>query len=277
MTGIAVITALASYALFLFMTRRKQCTAQQTTLASTPEGTAPKGDIHQTHSQDHQAVWVVVAMHIAAIGILYRFWAILAVAVILPVLPKILRVRAMLKRRQRIYDQMDSTLANVANAVTVTGNLTNALQDVAEAEPEPMRTELLRVLHDVRLGANEDDALQQMAERSELPLFKTAVTAMIVGKRSGGQLGAILSDTAASIRELKRLEGVLKTKTAEARTQAWVMGLVPFFLCGALQLINPQWLTPLWTTPFGWVLVSIALLLEIIAIVLIRKILSVAL
>ncbi|MBN2340787.1 MAG: type II secretion system F family protein [Deltaproteobacteria bacterium] len=180
-------------------------------------------------------------------------------------------------RKAQLNRQMDSMLANLANAVSVTGNLVNAIEDVAAGEPEPMRSALQLTLHEINLGKSETDALKHFADRSGIPLLATAIGAVIVGKQQGGNLGAILSSTAEGIREIKRLEGVLKVKTAEGRNQAWVMGTVPIFLCGILQIINPTWLAPLWSTPLGWVIVAACILLEGIAIFLIRKILAVTL
>ncbi|MBN2719035.1 MAG: type II secretion system F family protein [Deltaproteobacteria bacterium] len=250
---IALVTAAASFATFTLLEKQDTGKKRKNILAT------------------------VLALHMAFLGMMLQQLPLVALAAAMPLTPLIMQKRKTLQRRQMLHSQMDNMLANLANAVSVTGNLTNAIEDVASGEPEPMQSEMRRVLHEIRLGVHEDEALQKLGERSNLPLFRTAITAMIVGKRAGGKVGDILADTAASIRELKRLDGVLKTKTAEARTQAWVMGLMPFFLCGALQLINPDWLTPLWTTPFGWVLLSIALCLEFFAVLLIKKILAVSL
>ena len=254
---LVALTVLASYLLILWVMGKS-------TVSPSPK------------AKNKIIIWIASVMIFIA-GATFGFFPAILTSIALPFIPFVFLWQKKRQRQQSMNNQMDNMLANLANAFSVTGNLSNAIEDVADGEPEPMQSELTRVLHEIRLGSSEDDALQRMAERSELPLFRTAITAMIVGKRSGGQLAQIMSDTAASIRELKRLDGVLKTKTAEGRIQAWVMGLVPFFLCGLLQLINPDWLAPLWNTPFGWVLLSCALLLEIIAVLLIRKILAVAL
>jgi tight adherence protein B len=219
----------------------------------------------------------VLAAVVAVIAMLIPFWPLLGVSALMPIVPGIQRWLRQRRHTRDIYLQMDGMLANLANAIPVSGNLRNAIEDVTDGEPEPMRTELLQALHEIRLGKTEDDALRNLAVRCRQPLFRTAITAIIVGKTSGGSLEKILSGTAASIRELKRLDGVLKTRTSEARMQAWVIGLVPFVLCGALQLVNPEWLTPMWTTLFGNILLVVAGVMEVTAVLLIRKILSVEL
>lgn len=212
-----------------------------------------------------------------AAGIVFMNWLLIITGIVSFILPWGIHGRNQKKTIAQMDTQMDNTLANLANAVSVSGNLHNAIEAVAEGEAEPMRSSLQYALHEIRLGKTEEEALQRFADRSQLPLLKTAVTAVIVGKQSGGHLGNILSSTAQSIREIKRLEGVLKVKTAEGRNQAWVMGMVPLFLCGILQVINPEWLAPMWSTPVGWGLLVVCVALEGLAILLIRKILMVTL
>ena len=105
--------------------------------------------------------------------------------------------------------------------------------------------------------------------------FEPAVAAAIMGRRTGGDLPTILESTAKTLREIARLEGVVRTKTAEGRNQALVMGLVPPFLVVALHKIDPSWLEPMWHDPIGWALLGAAGVLEIGAVMLIRKIMAV--
>lgn len=227
--------------------------------------------------------------HTAAIAHVFfsiSFWAlslqtqrplVFAVSVVIMLLPWAIYRRNQQRHHIQMNEQMDSMLANLANAVTVTGNLFNAIEDVAQGEAEPMRSALEYAIHEIKLGKTEEEALQRFAKRSQIPLLNTAITAVIVGKQSGGNLGTILSSTAAGIREIKRLEGVLKVKTAEGRNQAWVMGMMPMFLCGILQIVSPNWLIPIWTTPVGWGILFVCIVMEGCAIILIRKILAVTL
>ncbi|MBN2529532.1 MAG: type II secretion system F family protein [Deltaproteobacteria bacterium] len=245
---------------------------------NTGKGSAPPHATGRPTIEKSQVILLGATMALCLFFAFYfNIYPLIAVGVVLPVLPLIYRFRKRKIRHDKLYFQMDGMLANLANAVRVTGNLYIAVEDVADGEMEPMREELYQVLHQIRLGQSEEDALHNLAQRCGIPLLRTAIGAVIVGKRSGGNLGQILASTASGIREIKRLEGVLKTKTSEARSQAWVMGLVPFVLCGLLEMINPEWLDPMWSTPFGWLLLACCVILEVAAIFLIRKILSVAL
>ena len=74
---------------------------------------------------------------------------------------------------------------------------------------------------------------------------------------------------------MSRLEGVVRTKTAEGKSQAYVLGAIPFVLLGAIHLVDENWLRPLTQTFAGYVVIVIATLLWVAAIFSARKILAV--
>jgi tight adherence protein B len=197
----------------------------------------------------------------------------LALAVALGI-PLVLRRRAA-QRRVALAAQLDGTLTALANALSVAPNLGDALKNVAAFADPPMRDEIRDALAAIDLGSPIDDALLALSARLGVPGFEVAMAAAITGRRTGGNLADILKRTAASLREMSRLEGVIRTKTAEGRNQALVMGLVPPALIAALQKIDPTWLLPMWHDPIGWILLGAAAVLEIAAVALIRKIMAV--
>jgi len=188
--------------------------------------------------------------------------------------PLMLRDRAR-RRRDALAAQLDSTLTGLANALATTPNLGEAIRTLLDTLEDPMRAELAAVLGEVRVGRPIDDALTALASRSGIPGFTAAVAAAIMGRRTGGDLPAILRRTAATLREMARLEGVVRTKTAEGRAQSLVMGLVPPLLILALHKIDPGWLAPLWHDPIGWIILGLGAIFEVAAIALIRRIMAV--
>lgn len=190
-------------------------------------------------------------------------------------LPRVLAGRAAARRRRLLAAQLDGALTALAGSLGATPNLGDALASIAGFQPSPMREELRRVLADVRLGRTIDEALLEFAARADLPGLDAAVAAAVTGRRTGGDLPGILRRTAGSLRELERLEGVVRTKTAEGRGQAVVMGVVPPLLVAALHWIDPDWLAPLWADPIGWAILAVAVVLEIAAIAMIRRIMAV--
>jgi tight adherence protein B len=200
---------------------------------------------------------------------------VLALAAAVVALPPWLLIRHRLRHQQALNQGLDAFLTILADSLATVPNITEALSTVLDHVGQPIKNEVLSVLKEMRIGASLEDALSHMAQRVRLPGFDAAVGAALLGKRTGGDLPGIFRRIAATVREMARLEGVIRTKTAEGRCQAWVMGSVPPGLLFILEYVDPNWIAPLWRDPIGWALIGLAAVLEVAAIALIRKIMAV--
>jgi tight adherence protein B len=178
-------------------------------------------------------------------------------------------------RKQAIENELDTFLTALADALVTVPNLTEALNTTAPHLTEPIKTEIEIVLGEVRLGRSIEDSLESLCTRLQISGLDAAIGATLLGRRTGGNMAVTLRRIAGTLREMARLKGVIRSKTAEGRSQAWVMGMVPPVLIATIEKIDPNWLAPLWNDPIGWILLGAAALLEAIAIVLIRRIVAV--
>jgi tight adherence protein B len=175
------------------------------------------------------------------------------------------------KRRKALNDQLDATLQSMANTILVTQNLEDAFATIAQHFDPPISQEADIVVKQVRLGTPMDEALRDFAGRCHSRNVDAIVTALTVGRQTGGELPKVLETTAGVLRETMRVEGVMDSKTSEGKAQVWVMGMLPFVFGGALQIIDPEWMQPLFKDPIGWGIILFACLLEAVGIALVRK------
>ena len=179
------------------------------------------------------------------------------------------------KRIERIEGQLDGWLLVLANMLKTAGGLGDALAGSAELVRPPLRQELDQVLKEVRLGATVEDALRMMAERVKSQTLAAVVTVLLVGRRTGGELPGLLETAASALREMARLEGVIRSKTAEGRIQALVLGVAPFVAFFGFRAIDPHFFDPLLTSIVGYCIIGGSIALWLIAIAAARKILRV--
>ncbi len=217
--------------------------------------------------------WVTLFSCFLAIGMSKPLFLALFLAVAL--IPPWLVVRYRTTYERELANGLDTFLTTLADSLTTVPNLTEALSTVLEHSEHPIKGEVQAVLGEVQLGRSLDDALENMARRLKLPGFDTAVAAALLGKRTGGDLSTLLRQIAGALREMARLDGVVRSKTAEGRSQAWVMGSVPPALILILDRINPEWLAPMFSDPIGWIMLGCTAVVEIVAVALIRKIMAV--
>jgi tight adherence protein B len=131
--------------------------------------------------------------------------------------PPRLLSRYRVKRVNTLQRGLDGFLVALADSLTTVPNLAEALHSLIEHMEPPIKDEVIAVLAEVRLGRSLDEALLNMASRLKLPGMDAAVGAALLGKRTGGDLPTILRRIASTLREMQRLEGIIKTKTAEAK------------------------------------------------------------
>jgi tight adherence protein B len=181
------------------------------------------------------------------------------------------------RRAKRIEQQIDSWLLMLANMLRATSSLTDAIKSTADLLRNPMRQELDLVVKELEVGRSVDDALRGMAERVKLDNLSTIVSIIVVARTTGGELPKLLESTAHSLREMARVEGVLKTKTSQAKFQVYALVAGPVLLVYALSKIDEHYFDPLLAGLIGWIVLGIAIILWATAIYLARRILSVQL
>jgi len=217
---------------------------------------------------------VLAVLAVAALALLTMstFWVLLPVVLVAPLL-WLKSERS--QRVHRIEQQLDGWLLVLANALKAVPAIGDALASSQALMHAPLSEELDIALKEYKLGTPLDRALQSMAERVGSRVVRTAVTTLQVARRTGGNLPLTLESSAASLREMARLEGVVRTKTADGRNQAFVIGALPGILMVVLWFVHPDLLIPLFVTTIGNVLLGIAIALWMAAIMVALRILKV--
>ena len=179
------------------------------------------------------------------------------------------------ERIQIIEDHLDSWLLMLSNALKASPSLGEAINNSGKLLRGPMAEEIDLALKEMKLGTPLDQAILNMSQRINSPSVSSALATILVGRQTGGDLPHILEESASTLREMARLEGVVRTKTAEGKTQAYVLGVIPFVLIGAIHMVDEHWLEPLGETTLGYAIIIVAAILWLSAILWARRILAV--
>lgn len=171
--------------------------------------------------------------------------------------------------------QLDAWLLMLSNALKASPSLGESISNSGKLMRPPMSEELDLALKEMKLGTPLDQAILNMSARIGSQAISSALATILVGRQTGGDLSKILEESAATLREMARLEGVVRSKTAEGKAQAYVLGVIPFVLIGAIHLVDEHWLEPLAEKSLGLIIIAVAAALWLTAIFLARRILAV--
>ena len=158
------------------------------------------------------------------------------------------------KQKKKFDMQLPDTLNLLSTSLRAGYSVMQAIEAAAQEAPEPTRREFGRAMTEIRLGRPLIDALNDIALRMESKDFEWAVIAIAIQREVGGNLAEVLQSTAETMMHRNRFRREVKALTAEGRISAWIMALMPVAVVGAIWVLNPGYITPLWSTSMGIVL-----------------------
>jgi tight adherence protein B len=201
-------------------------------------------------------VWIVVALFAGAGPYLY--------------------VRHAASRRVRTFEeQFPQAMDLIASALRAGHAFTTGVSMVADEVPEPTGS-AFRVLYDQQsYGMPLPDALKALGARVPLLDARFFITAVLTQREAGGNLAEVLDNLAGLIRERSRVKRQVRVASAHGRITGWVLSMMPPALAGVMTLIAPEHMRAFVSDPLGVRMIIIALILQVIGTIAIRRIVNV--
>jgi tight adherence protein B len=201
------------------------------------------------------AATALMASHLLHAPLWLKLVATVAAAVFFP-----LRLLAARRARLRAFEQqLPDALDLLGRGLRAGHAFSGALEMVASESNEPIAGEFRIVFDEVNFGLSLHDALLNLATRVPSTDLRYFVIAVLLQRDTGGNLAELLDNLSTLIRARFKLLGTVRVLSAEGRLSAWVLSLLPFVAAALLNLVNPKFMSILWTDPAGLRLVWIAL------------------
>ena len=189
--------------------------------------------------------------------------------------PVVADSRALMSAREHYRKSVDQGAASMAtapaDALTGGDSLRGAMAESAGGLHGPAGRELRRAAAELALGARTEDALEAMRARARSHGIDTIVAAALLQRGAGGDLARLLRDCARALEDHARLEHDARAATAQARFTGVVVVLMP--LGGGLlaELASPGFIMRLGGSFLTAWLAGLALAMQVVAAVLIRR------
>ena len=137
--------------------------------------------------------------------------------------------------------------------------LNGAFKLIATEVGAPVSTMFSDIMEQEALGVSLQRALINASQKSRSPDMKIFATSVAIQLRTGGNLAEMIDRVAWVVRERMRLSRRARVLTAEAQLSKWVLLALPIGMFVLLNLINPEYMDPFYTTFLGKVMLGIAL------------------
>ncbi len=204
--------------------------------------------------------------------------SVIAAAVLLAIgyrLPGIVIRFVFQKRLEKFDAQLIDALNMMANAIKSGLSFMQVVQLLEKELPNPASQEFGMVIKENRIGVPLNEALMNMAKRVPSPDLFMIVNSVVTLSQQGGDLSEAFETIAHTIRERQRVSEKIKTLVQAGVTQAIILSCIPFVMMGLLYLTQPDYISLLFTTNLGAVLLLVMLMFMSMGALWMKKILTI--
>ncbi|WP_022662267.1 type II secretion system F family protein [Paucidesulfovibrio longus] len=175
------------------------------------------------------------------------------------------------KRMARFQEQLPDALDLVARAMKAGNTFSGGLRMVADEFEDPIGEEFRTTMDEINFGVAVEQAMLNLLARVDCDDLKFFVVSVNVQRETGGNLAEIIGGIAGLVRERFKLLGRVRVLSAEGRISAYILIALPFIVTGVLYLLNPEYMTTLFTTEVGKRLIQGALGSMLLGSLIIRR------
>lgn len=180
------------------------------------------------------------------------------------------------KARLKLFEeQFPESLEFVARSMRAGHAFSVSLEMLHREFSEPLAGEYRRVFEEHNLGLPLDTALQKMGQRIPSLDVHFFVSAVLLQKRTGGNLAEILDKLAYVIRERFKLRGKIRAISAHGRITGMALTSIPIAVAAIMFVVNPPYVTFFATDETGNIMAGAGVLLQILGYLIIKKIVSI--
>ena len=250
--------------------------------------------IHQAGMQTTAGMLILISLALGLftflIGLLFNIASILLVVAVAAAgaIPTMVVLFKRGRRFSRFEELFPDAIDLLARAVRAGHAFTTALEMIGRELPEPVAGEFRTTYEQQNFGMPLREALHNLTVRVPLSDVNFFVSALHVQHESGGNLAEILDNLAFVIRERFKILRQVKVHTAQGRMTLYLLtGLGPA-AAALMFLVNPEYIGRFFTDPqpkvsifilgqlpLGSVMIAVAIALEIIGYIVIRKIIRI--
>jgi len=153
--------------------------------------------------------------------------------------PRIILDFMIRRRRALLRDQMVAATIALANTSRAGLSLAQGLESVGNETPEPLASELRRIVREYKHGRPLAEALRATKERLMVDSFTLFSAAVLVSLERGGRITDALERISHSLQETQRIERKLEVDTASGKKVVYILTAFPLFFLGMSYLMNP--------------------------------------
>lgn len=175
------------------------------------------------------------------------------------------------QRRQKFNHQILDAIMILSSSLKGGLSLLQALEVLIEEMPPPMSQEIGLVVRENKMGVLLEESLEHLNKRMDMEELRLVINSILVARETGGDLTKVFSRLSTTIRDNRKLKDNIRTLTLQGRMQGVIMSILPFLFIWWVVGFNRQHFDIMLQNELGRTLLFIAVILQIVGMILIRK------
>ena len=181
-------------------------------------------------------------------------------------------------RRRRLHlfeSQFPESLEFVARSMRAGHAFSVSMEMIHREFEDPLAAEFRRTFEEHNLGLPLETTLLKLSKRVPSMDVHFFVSAVLLQRRTGGNLAEILDKLAVLIRERFKLRGKIRAISAHGRMTGMALTSIPIAVAALLFYLNPEYGRFFVTDPTGQIMAAAAIFLQVLGYGVIKKIVTI--
>lgn len=179
------------------------------------------------------------------------------------------------RKIKKIENEMLRAIMIMNNAFKSGKTTLQAVKIASQELSEPINHEFERIYHDLTFGLSVDAVFERFAKRIDIEEARYLSSSLTILNRTGGNIVKVFSSIERTLFDKKKMDEELNKLTVSSKMIVKVLLVVPFIFIAIIYLLNPSYFNPFFSSPLGYFLLFIIVIMFIMYIWILQRIMKV--
>ena len=184
-------------------------------------------------------------------------------------------LRFLFKRRMKKFIiEFPNAVDVIIRGVKAGLPLNDCVRIIAAEAAEPVRSEFRRIVEGQAIGLSVPESVERLHDSVPLPEANFFAIVINLQSKSGGNLSEALGNLSRVLRDRKKMAMKIRAMSSEAKTSAGIIACMPFLVAFAVWMTTPDYVSILWTTTSGRIVLGCCAAWMSIGVFVMRKLIN---
>jgi tight adherence protein B len=171
-------------------------------------------------------------------------------------LPRWLLAYLKKRRHDKFLQHFPDAVDIIVRGIKAGLPLLDSMRVIVADAPEPIKSEFRAIIDTQSIGIPLGEACVKLYDRIPLPEANFFAIVVAIQQKAGGNLSEALGNLSRVLRDRKKMKAKIKAMSMEAKASAGIIGSLPILVMLIVYITSPDYISLLWTTPTGRMLLA---------------------